>query len=134
MDMVKTLDLAHEPETPIVKKLGERVEPLIGDMEEVLESALEEAHRPIKNCPNITISVSRPRVGEVLRMNAETLKSVSIKTDDTLVTGIVENVTKYNILSGIRRFYEDDKGHTISFKNPDGASSSLRRKITWSMH
>ncbi|MBY7704251.1 hypothetical protein JIY74_28830 [Vibrio harveyi] len=130
----KTLDLVHEPETPTVKKLGERVEPFIGDMEEVLESALEEAHRPIKNCPNMTISVSRPRVGEVLRMNAETLKSVSIKTDDTLISGIVGNATKYNILSGIGRFYEDDKGHTVSFKIPDGASSSLRRKITWSMH
>ncbi|EHU4841368.1 TPA: hypothetical protein KDX74_004588 [Vibrio parahaemolyticus] len=130
----KTLDLAYEPETSTVKKLGERVEPFIGDIEEVLESALEEAHRPIKNSPNMSISVSRPKVGEVVRMNSETLKSVSIKTDDTLITGIVGNATKYNILSGIGRFYDDEKEHTVSFKIPENASSSVRRRITWSMH
>ena len=130
----KTLDLVHEPETSTVKKLGERVEPFIGDMEEVLESALEEAHRPIKNNPNITIDVTRPRVGEVIKMNSETLKSVSIRTDDQVITGIAGNVTKYNILSGIGRFYEDQKGHTVSFKVPDKATENMRKTVTWSMH
>ena len=130
----KTLDLAYEPETPTVKKLGERVEPFISDIEEVLESALEEAHRPIKNNPDITITVARPRVGDVLKMDAETLKSVSIRTENQLVTGIEGNVTKYNILSGIGRFYEDKKGYTVSFKLPDKATEQMRKRVTWSMH
>ncbi|MPW27917.1 hypothetical protein F9L16_02770 [Agarivorans sp. B2Z047] len=130
----KTLDLAFEPTTPSVKKLDDRTEPFISDIEEVLESALEEAHRPIKNNPQMKISVSRPRVGKVLDLNAETLKSVSIRTDNTVIKGIVGNVTKYNILSGIGRFYEDAKGHTVSFKIPDSAGEALRKKITWSMH
>jgi hypothetical protein len=130
----KTLDLASSPETPFVRKLDERVEPFIGDMEEALETALEEAHRPIKNNPQMTISVTRPRVGNVIGMNSDTLKSVSITTDNTLISGIVGNVTKYNILSGIGRFYDDKYGHTVSFKIPEGAGSSLRRRLTWSMH
>lgn len=127
----KTLDLTHEPETTTVKKLAEKVEPFIGDIEEVLESALEEAHRPIKNCPDMFISVSRPKVGEVVRMNSETLKSVSIRTDDTLITGIIGNVTKYNILSGIGRFYDDAQARTVSFKLPESASAHARSMITW---
>ncbi|ELI5391747.1 hypothetical protein RRJ89_004353 [Vibrio parahaemolyticus] len=130
----KTLDLVYEPETPTVKKLGERVEPFIGDIEEVLESALEEAHRPIKNCEQMSISVSRPRVGEVIKMNSETLKSVSISTDNTVISGIVGNATKYNILSGIGRFYEDDRERTVSFKIPEGAAANVGQTITWSMH
>ncbi|EKO3395749.1 hypothetical protein KW453_20110 [Vibrio fluvialis] len=130
----KTLDQVYEPQTPTVKKLGERVEPFISDIEEVLESALEEAHRPIKNNPQITISVDRPRVGPMISMNAETLKSVSIRTDDQLFVGIDGNVTKYNILSGIGRFYEDKAGHTVSFKLPEKATEVMRKRVTWSMH
>jgi hypothetical protein len=130
----KTLDLAHEPETPTVKKISERVEPFLSDIEEVLESALEEAHRPIKNNQKITIDVSRPRVGNVIRMNSETLKSVSIRTEENIVEGINGNVTKYNILSGIGRFYEDTKGHTVSFKMPEKSSEQMRKRVTWSMH
>jgi len=130
----KTLDLVHEPETSTVKKFGERIEPFIGDMEEVLESALEEAHRPIKNNPNITIDVTRPRVGQVIEMNSETLKSVSIYTDNNIITSINGNVTKYNILSGIGRFYEDQKRRTVSFKIPENATENMRKRVTWSMH
>jgi hypothetical protein len=130
----KTLDQVFEPETSTVRKLGERVEPFISDIEEVLESALEEAHRPIKNNPDTIITVARPRVGNIIEMNSETLKSVSIKTEEKVTTGIEGNVTKYNILSGIGRFYEDKKGHTVSFKVPDKATEKMRKRVTWSMH
>lgn len=131
----KTLDLAYaEPVTPTIKKLRERVEPFISDIEEVLESALEEAHRPIKNNPSMTITVARLRVGAVINMNSETLKSVSIRTENQILTGIEGNVTKYNILSGIGRFYEDKKGHTVSFKIPEKAPEQMRKRVTWSMH
>jgi len=130
----KTLDLAFEPETPRVRRLGEGITPFIGDMEEALETALEEAHRPIKLNPEMTISVVRPRVGSVVNMNTDTLRSVSIKTDNTVQSGIIGNVTKYNIISGIGRFFDDVADRTVSFKIPEKASQSMRRKITWSMH
>lgn len=74
MDLVKDPRFSLRAKTPTVKKLGERIEPFISDIEEVLESALEEAHRPIRNNPSMTITVARPRVGDVINMNSETLK------------------------------------------------------------
>jgi hypothetical protein len=130
----KTLDLAYEPETPFVKRLGEKIDPFIGDMEVALESALERAHRPIRTDNTMTISVARPRVGEAVKMNFDTLKSVSIKTEYEVLSGIIGNVTKYNIITGIGRFYDDNYGHTVSFIIPESSTSSLRRRLTWSMH
>ena len=130
----KTLEQAYEPQTPFVKKMQERIEPFIGEMEEALEIPLEQAHRPIKQCSEMTISLVRPRVGDIVTLDSETLKSVSIKTEDNLLQGIVGNVTKYNILSGSGRFYDDELEHTVSFKISDNLSKEKREFLTWSMH
>jgi len=129
----KTLDLAYEPETPHVKRLDRRIEPFIGEMEEALEIPLEQAHRPIKQCEDMTIVLKRQKVGYEIRLDSNTLKSVSIQTDhsDILVVG---NVTRFNILTGIGRFYDDQLRHTVSFKMLDKIGSSQRRRITWSLH
>lgn len=129
----KTLDLAYEPETSHVKKLEQRIEPFIGEMEEALEVPLEQAHRPIKQCEDMKIVLKRQKVGYEIRLDSNTLKSVSIKTDlnDKIVFG---NVTRFNILTGIGRFYNDELEHTVSFKMLDKFGSSQRRRITWSLH
>lgn len=130
----KTTDQLYEPETSHVKKLQQRIEPFIGEMEEALEIPLEQAHRPIKKFDNMVIVIKRQRIGEIIRLDSETLKSVSIQTEPQVISDITGNVTRYNILSGIGRFYDDELQHTVSFKIPDDASSSLKRKITWSLH
>jgi len=130
----KTLDLVHEPETPHVKKLQERIEPFIGEMEEVLEIPLEQAHRPIKKDENVVISLKRSRVGEVVRLDSETLKSVSLTTDSETTENIRCNVTRYNILSGYGRFYVDSLDRTVSFKIDDDVSSAQKQLLTWSLH
>ncbi len=130
----KTLDLAYEPETPHVKKLAERIEPFIGEMEEALEIPLEQAHRPIKKNPEMVIALKRPRIGEVIRLDNETLKSVSLQTDATITENIKGNVTRYNILSGYGRFYDDSLQRTISFKVEDDVSSAQKQLLTWSLH
>lgn len=130
----KTLDLSYEPETPQIKKLEQRIEPFLGEMEEALEIPLEQAHRPIKKFEDMVIVIKRQRVGEVIKLDADTLRSVSIKTEPDLIANITGNVTRYNILSGIGRFYDDALQHTVSFKLLEEASSSQRRRITWSLH
>jgi hypothetical protein len=82
----------------------------------------------------MVIVLKRQRIGSVVQLDSETLKSVSIRTEPNILRDIVGNVTRYNILSGIGRFYDDDHGHTVSFKMADNASSSQKRKITWSLH
>jgi hypothetical protein len=130
----KTLDLVYEPETPQIKKLEQRIEPFLGEMEEALEIPLEQAHRPIKKFDDMVIFIKRQRAGEVIKLDADTLRSVSVKTEPDLITNITGNVTRYNILSGIGRFYDDSIQHTVSFKLLEDVSSSQRRRITWSLH
>lgn len=131
----KTLDLNYSPQTAQVRKLEGRIEPFIGEMEEALEIPLEQAHRPIKQCDDMIIVIKRPRHPDhVIRMDKETLKSVSIQTEPNVITNITGNVTRYNILSGIGRFYDDELQRTVSFKMLEDSGSSQRRRITWSLH
>lgn len=131
----KTLDLNYTPETHQVKQLENRIDPFIGEMEEALEIPLEQAHRPIKQCEDMTIVIKRPRHADhVIRMDNETLRSVSIQTEPNVISNITGNVTRYNILSGIGRFYDDELEKTVSFKMLETAGSSMRRRITWSLH
>jgi len=125
----KTLELDYEPETHHVRKLKERIEPFIGDMEEALEIPLEQAHRPIKKFEDMTIVLKRQKVGEVIKMNSDTLKSVSLQTDLNII-----NITRYNILSGIGRVYDDNLEKTIPFKIHDDVTSNQKQLLTWSMH
>lgn len=132
----KTLNLIHEAETPFVKKLveKERIEPFIGEIEEALEIPLEQAHRPIKQDEKVVISLKRSRSGEVIRLNDDTLKSVSLRTEPNTTVNIKGNVTRYNIISGYGRFYDDALERTVSFKISDDIPAQQKRLLTWSMH
>jgi len=130
----KTLDLVYEPETPHVRKLAERIEPFIGEMEEALEIPLEQAHRPIKKNSEMVIELKRQRLGEVMRLNADTLNSVSLQIDPEITENIKGNVTRYNILSGYGRFYDNSLERTVSFKVEDDVSSTQKQHLTWSLH
>lgn len=137
-DLVKwtwssTVDKRHEPETPFVRRLSERVEPFIGEITEALEVPLEQVHRPIKEHPEMEISIQRQRVGEVLRFDEETLQSVSLHNEGDLTEDIKGNVTRYNILSGIGRFYDDNEERTVSFKINQDLSYDQKALLTWSM-
>lgn len=130
----KTLEIAYEPETPHVRKLSERIEPFIGEMEEVLEVPLEQAHRPIKKDENVVVTIKRQRIGEVVRLDSSTLEKVSLRVEEATTHNIRGNVTRYNILSGYGRFYDDELDRTVSFKIGDDVSSAQKQLLTWSMH
>lgn len=132
----KTIGQALDPETPFVRNLveEERIEPFIGEMEEALENPLEQAHRPISKDDSVVISVKRSRVGDVIRFDAESLKNVSLHSDDNISTDIRGNVTRYNILSGYGRFYDDALERTVPFKITEEVSTVQKQLLTWSMH
>ncbi len=137
-DLVKwtwksTVDKPYQPETPYVKNLAERVEPFIGEITEALEVPLEQLHRPIKEHTEMEISIQRPRVGEEIRFNEETLINVSLNTEGEATENIKGNVTRFNILSGIGRFYDDAEERTISFKIDQGVPYDQKALLTWSM-
>lgn len=123
-----------EPTTPRVRRLADRVEPFIGEIAAVLETPMQELHRPIEGDRNIQIKVIRPRVGTLIELDADTLAYVSTRSETEIAEDIVGNVTRYNILSGFGRFYADDEDRTISFDLGEDISASEKELLTWSLH
>lgn len=125
---------AVDPETAFVRKIAERQEPILGDMATGLESALSEFQRPLSMNEGMTISFLRPRSGEIIRLDQESLLYVTPNIDEELTKDIIGNVTKYNMLSGIGRLYDDAEGRTISFDQAANLSAWEKELLTQSMH
>lgn len=122
-----------DPTTPFVRRISERKEPFIGEIATVLETPMQELHRPIEGDPDIKIYVRRPRVGSVVVFDKETLDYVTTRTESEVVENLRGNVTKYNILSGFGRFYSDVELKTVSFDLDQDVSAEEKRLLTWSM-
>lgn len=129
----KTLDRDVDPTTPFGKRLAERKEPFIGEIAESLEVPLERVHRPIRQFEDMTIVVQRPKVGEVLRLDRDSMLNVSLTTEPMVTAGILGNVTRYNILSGYGRFFSEEVNHTVSFRLSDNVPYNERELVTWSI-
>lgn len=130
----EAVGLHHQPETPFVKKLEGRVEPLIGEIGVALESPMASLHRPIESAADMEITISRPKVGEVIRLNQTTLAYVNILDEEDPDEGIVGNVTKYNILSGYGRIFVDDLDRTVPFDLDGDVSPVEKELLTRSSH
>jgi hypothetical protein len=124
----------HRPETPFVKRLEDRVEPLIGEIGIALESPMASLHRPIENAANMEISISRPKVGEIVRLNQATMAYVNILDEEDPEDGIIGNVTKYNILSGYGRIFVDELDRTVPFDLDEDVSAEEKALLTRSSH
>jgi hypothetical protein len=129
----KTVGKEAEPETPKIRRLIDQNPELLDEIGAVLESALQQAHRPIQQDRQIEISIQRPRVGTILTLDTETLAYVTTRAKSDLVVGLIGNVTRYNILSGFGRFYDDVQECTIPFDLEDSLSAKEKRLLTWSM-
>lgn len=130
----KTLGKEHVPETTYVKKLAQRKEPFISEMEDALETVLEEAHRPIKSSKEMYIVLERPKEqGGIIRLDYTTLQNVK-STIDPKVMETTGNVTRFNILTGYGRFYDDGLGKTVSFTLDESVEGQARHLVTWSMN
>lgn len=129
----KTVGAPSEPSTPTGKMLSERIEPRIGDLEGVLEPAIKDMHRPIQSEPEVRLNIVRPRVGVVLLFNESTLEYLSAPSDDDHEISVNGNVTRYNIISGHGRFYDDEQQKTIAFQVINELNKKNRELITWSL-
>lgn len=123
----------HAPETPFVRRIAERKDPFIGEIAAALESPMTALHRPIKSQSEIKIDVVRTRVGSVITLDQQSLQYVSTKTESDVIENILGNVTKYNILSGFGRFFDDVLDKTVSFDIDPDMSANEKRLLTWSM-
>lgn len=98
-----------------------------------LEIPLQEMHRPIASDNNIRIEITRPRTGVVVEFNRNTLDYVMSEEDPVIELNVIGNVTKYNNLSGIGRFYDNQRSRTVSFHSR-GLDEEQKKILTWSLH
>lgn len=119
--------------TPYVNRIARNRELALGEITTVLESSMAEMHRPIESDNDVTIDIIRPRVGSVVNFNVETLQYVTTKNESGIVENVLGNVTKYNILSGFGRFYDDTEERTIAFDIDQEIGADEKRLLTWSM-
>ncbi|WP_043959594.1 hypothetical protein [Lysobacter sp. A03] len=124
---------AAQPSTPTVRAMRDRIEPVLGEMAEALEKPMQELHRPIQRDRGMTLGVHRPRLGRVLLLDSTTLDYVSTSEESDLVEDLSVNVTRYNILSGYGRFFDDQEERTISFRLADDVTAVEKQLLTWSM-
>jgi len=141
-DLVKwswsaAVDKAAEPETDYLKDLINRKEPYLGQLPGALESSLRSAHRPIEGDSDVEIFVMNPDdplgYAEVAHFDTETLDFISSKARDDDPVIVHGNVTRYNILSGIGRFYSQEDGKTVSFRLSPTLPDIQKPFITWSL-
>lgn len=98
-----------------------------------LEIPLQQLHRPILNDKDIVIEIRRPKIGVVVKFNKSTLDYVMSQEAPILKINIKGNVTKYNNITGVGKFYDDNEGRTISFYSSELAEEE-RRILSWSLH
>ncbi len=104
------------------------------EIEHALENPLQLIHKPIQNDRNIEIEIKRPRVGTVLKFNRETYDYVMSQNEAEVLENVIGNVTKYNNLSGIGRFYDDFQQRTISFHCHKDIKEEEKQILSWSLH
>lgn len=128
----RAMNLVWNPETDLANKIVRRIEPHLGEYEELLEVPLEQAHRPIRSNPNTSIALRRSPSEIVIELDKESLSAVSLQTDTELVT-VRGNVTRFNILSGNGRLFDESEDRTLSFSVAPQLSRIERALLTKSL-
>lgn len=114
------------------KQIMERIEPILGELQQALEAPLQAAHRPIINDEKIAVEVTCGRKQGVIKLDDTTLKVISEKSSDKIEVR-KGNVTKYNTLTYIGKYYDEDLDKTIPF-HAEALSKYEQELLTWSIH
>jgi hypothetical protein len=105
----------YDPKTPYGQDLYEEQPYIFDDIANSIETHLAAIHRPIWSKNAEIARLIRPRVGEQLVLNSDTLEYVKISEVGDSLEYLVGNVTKYNILTGRGRAYFQKYGKTVPF-------------------
>lgn len=106
----------YQPHTPMVRRILNKDEAIFEEIAEEIEGPLQKLHRPIKTKGATTITFARPKAGDILTLDRETLEYVNVLDQSETLENWTGNVTKYNSLSGFGRMYVDELGHTLPFR------------------
>lgn len=123
-----------EPEHTRNRKIVRDKEEFANEIADVLEGPMQDLHAPIKGDGRVSIQIKRPRGEVVLELNTDTYNYVSTINDGGIRTNIPGNVTKYNIVSGYGRFYDEGEGRTVPFNLSKDMTTAKKGLLTTSLH
>lgn len=106
---------AYTPTTSQVKKMIAKNDFFLLDIADSLEEPLRKIQRPIAENGAVKMFLNRPRVGDVITLDQESLAFVTVREESQNIEIIQGNVTRYNVLSDFGRLYSDEEGRVISF-------------------
>jgi hypothetical protein len=111
----------REPQTSYVKKIAAKHELFVDEIANILESPLLDMHKSIARDNDIKIYVNRPRIGDLLTLNSDTLDYVAIREVQTETEYILGNVTRTSVISHFGRLFSDQENRVLPFEfaNPD---------------
>lgn len=126
LSMAVAVGVEYSAQTPWGKNLEEEEPFVFDDIATNIESHLSQVHRPIWSGNANIIKLHRPKSGDKLIFNRETLDYISVSNESEQIEYVIGNVTKYNILTGRGRAYFKKYGRTIPFLIKDilGAGNS----------
>lgn len=107
---------AQDPTTAYVQKVLKNDEDFFHVIADALETPMQKIHEPIRRESDVKIYLARPRVGDLLTLDQDSLDYVTVREEQEKTSYIVGNVTRYNVLSDFGRLYSDPEGRVISFR------------------
>lgn len=124
----------HSPTSSHLKKITSKDEDFFFIIGDALESAMLDIHKPILRDNKVKIYLSRPRVGDTLEFNRETLAHITTRIEESEILKFEGNVTRFNVLSDFGRLYSDKENRIISFKLADNRNNkSMQKNVVQSM-
>ncbi|PJJ20743.1 hypothetical protein CLU90_4004 [Janthinobacterium sp. 67] len=116
----------YDPTTSFVKKIKQKDEDFVFEMGDALETAMQGLHKSIARDRSMVMYLSRPRVGDVLKLDATSLDYVTTREEQVETGYILGNVTRYSVISDLGRLYSDNDNRIISFRFADSEESRLK--------
>lgn len=123
-----------EPTHSRNKKIIKDKEEFANEISDALEIPLQEFHAPIHGDNRISIQIKKPRGEVILELNNDTYNYVTSINEGGVRLDIRGNVTKYNILSGYGRFYDEIEDKTIPFHLSKEMTTAKKGVLTRSLH
>jgi hypothetical protein len=130
----KAAGLDYEPTTRRNRKIVKDKEDFIDEIIDALEKPLQDLHTPILQDSNIKIEIKKPRGEVLIELNIDTLNHVFTIEEGGIKEDVRGNVTKYNIISGYGRFYDEEIGKTIPFNLSRDVTTAQKGVLTSSLH
>jgi hypothetical protein len=105
-----------EPESASLRRIVERDPELAFVIADALETPMQKLHRAIARDTTVVVTLNRPKVGDKVILNHNSLAFVSTRDVEAKTEYISGNVTKFNVLSDFGRMFSDIEEKTVSFR------------------